>query len=263
MTLGGELTHVRSADGSSIAVERLGSGPDLVAIHGGTADRSRWAPVADALGETFTLHLIDRRGRGDSKDEAAGYALDREVDDVLAVIADVGGPVHLLGHSYGGLIGLETLPRTDLVARALLYEPAFGPEIAPPGVFKRIGELVDAGEREAALETFYRDVIDVDPAPLKPLPIWQARLAAVHTLVREAAVAEAYAPDRSAFLGVSVPLRVLLGTESPAPFRDAAESTITAVPGSELVELSGQGHTMIDADPSGFVAQLRDFLGQA
>lgn len=262
MALGGELRSVRSPDGTRIGVERVGSGPALVAVHGGTADRSRWAPVLDELSNRFTVHLMDRRGRGDSQDEAEGpYDIDLEVADLLAVIADAGGPVYLIGHSYGGLVGLQALSRTDSVRAALLYEPAYGPDVAPPQVLARIAELVQAGEREQALETFYRDVVSIDPAPLKQLPIWQVRIAAVHTIVREGA-ALGYQPDPADFAAVSCPVRVLLGTASPAPFRTAAERAVEVVPGAELRELEGQGHGMIDADPPGFVAEVLDFFGR-
>lgn len=261
MALGGELRHCRSKDGTRIGVERLGDGPPLVAVHGGTADRSRWAPVAEALGQRFTLHLLDRRGRGDSRAEAGGgYSIDLETQDLLAVIEDVGEPVALLGHSYGGMLGLTALPHTDRITAALLYEPAYGPRVMPPGVLERIDELVRAGQREAALETFYRDVVAIDPTPLKQLPIWQARIAAVHTIVREGAALD-YRPEAADFAEVTTPVRVLLGTLSPAPFRDAAERTVEVVPGADLVELEGQGHAMIDADPPGFVDQVVAFLG--
>ena len=243
-----------------LGVERLGSGPPLVAVHGGTADRSRWAPVADALTERFTVHVYDRRGRGDSAAEVEGpYTMDLETQDLLAVLADLGEPVSLLGHSYGGVLGLTALPRTSLIASALLYEPAYGPAVMPAEVLERVDELVRAGQREAALETFYRDVVAIDPTPLRELPIWQARIAAVHTIVREGA-ALGYQPNPADFTEVTAPVRVLLGTTSPSPFREAAERSVAVVPGADLVELRGQGHGMIDADPAGFVEQVLAFF---
>jgi pimeloyl-ACP methyl ester carboxylesterase len=250
--------HVTSADGSRIGVETVGSGPDLVAVHGTTADRSRWAPVRDALSTRYTLHLVDRRGRGSSQEESSGpYALAREVEDVLAVLGRLRGPAHLVGHSYGALVGLEVLAAAGpgRLRTALLYEPAFGPRVMPREVLGRIGDLLDEGDREGALETFYRDVVGVDPTPLKALPVWEARIAAVHTVVREAGSLD-YAPDPARLAATRVPVRVLLGTDSPQPFADAACAARDCVPGAELVELPGQGHTMIDADPAGFVRQV-------
>jgi pimeloyl-ACP methyl ester carboxylesterase len=113
-----QLVEVLSGDGTHLGVERLGEGPPLLAVHGGTADRSRWAPVAQALSERFTLYLLDRRGRGASIKESSGpYALDREAEDVASVIEVIGEPVLYLGHSYGALIGMEALLITDQIAK--------------------------------------------------------------------------------------------------------------------------------------------------
>ena len=259
------MLEVRSPDGTTIGAEVLGSGPALVCVHGGTADRTRWAPVADALAERFTLHLIDRRGRGASTAEAQEYALEREAEDVIAVCEHAGAPVRLLGHSYGGLIGMEVLRlRPDAVERALLYEPAFdtpGHRIAPPEAFDVVKAHLARDDREAALVAFYEMVIGIDPTPLKALPVWQARLAAVHTLVREGEIGLTYRCDPSALAGVRVPVRVLAGRTSPTAFGAAAEAAAEAIPGAELVWLEGQGHTMIDADPAGFAGQVQEFLG--
>lgn len=262
---GGELREVESPDGTVLGVEVVGSGPPLVAIHGGTADRSRWAPVVAPLAERFELHLLDRRGRGASTRESDGpYALEREAEDAIAVCEAAGGDVRLLGHSYGGLVGLEVLRLGGPVERALLYEPAFdtpGQRIAPPEAFDVVKGHLDRGDRDAALVAFYELVIGIDPSPIRALPVWQARLAAVHTLTREGDIGLTYRLEPGALDGVRVPVRVLAGTTSPAPFGAAARAAAEAINGAELVWLEGQGHTMIDADPAGFVAQVLDFLG--
>ena len=112
-TLGREtLEHVVSTDGTPIAVWRSGDGPPLVLVHGATADHSRWAPVLPALQERFTVLAIDRRGRGRSGD-AATYAIEREYEDVAAVVEWAGEHVSVLGHSYGGVCALEAARLTD------------------------------------------------------------------------------------------------------------------------------------------------------
>ena len=246
-----------------IGVEVDGAGTPLVCVHGSTADRSRWAPIRASLAETFELHLMDRRGRGASTQESsAPYALEREADDVIAVAEAAGGAVRLLGHSYGALISLEVLRlRADLVEVAVLYEPPFdtpGHRIAPPEAFGVVTERLDAGDREGALIAFYELIIGVDPTPLRRLPIWQARLAAVHTLVREGEIGLSYVPDARAFRGVDVPVHVLAGTTSPPAFGAAARTATGALPRAELHWLEGYGHTMIDADPIGFTALVKD-----
>lgn len=262
--MGAEVVTVTSADGTRLGVEIVGDGPPILAVHGGTADRTRWAPLVPHLAERFTLHLLDRRGRGASTDESAEpYALEREADDVVAVCEAIGAPVRLLGHSYGGLIGMEALTRTDAIDRALLYEPAFdaeGRRIAPPASFDRLAERLRDDDREGALDVFYREIIGIDPTPLRAQPAWQARVAAVHTIEREGRIGLDYACEPERFADVRVPVRILAGTESPPAFGAAARAANAAIPGSELVWLDGQGHTMIDADTAGFARHVVDFL---
>src|SRR5215212_10319251 len=97
---------VTSKDGTTIAYWRSGHGEPLVLVHGTTADHSRWAPVLPELEKHFSVCAIDRRGRGGSGDSDA-YALEREFEDVAAVVDSFGEPAFLLGHSYGALCALE------------------------------------------------------------------------------------------------------------------------------------------------------------
>ena len=103
---------VVSKDGTPIAVWRSGEGAPLVLIHGAAADHNRWAPVLPALEERFTVLAVDRRGRGQSGD-ATDYALEREYEDVVAVVESAGEGVSVLGHSYGGICALEAALLTD------------------------------------------------------------------------------------------------------------------------------------------------------
>jgi pimeloyl-ACP methyl ester carboxylesterase len=260
----GDLLEIKSTDGTLLGVQRIGQGPPLLAVHGGTADRTRWAPVMDTLGERFTLYLLDRRGRGASLRESQGpYALAREAEDAACVLQAIGQPAFYLGHSYGALIGMETLLLTNTISKALLYEPPFdtpGHTLVPESFFDTFSGLLTDGDRERALELFYTDVIGIDPTPIRSLPIWQARLAAVHTLEREGRIGLDYSCDPARYATVTVPVRVLLGTESPAAFKAAAQAAAAAIPTSDLVELPGQGHGMIDADPQGFAKQVLDFF---
>ncbi len=264
-TLQTEVIEVRSPDGTRLGVERVGEGPPLLAVHGGIGDRSRWNLLKEHVADRFTLHLLDRRGRGASTHESQEpYALGREVEDVLAVTDAIGEPFRYLGHSYGALIGMETLTRTERIERALLYEPPFdtpGNVIIRADVLDRIEARIDTGDREGGLEIFYREVLGADPAPFKDLPMWPVRIAIAHTIVREGRIGLSYRCEPSRFAGVGTPTRILLGTESPQPFRAAAVAATSAIPSAEIVPLPGQGHTMIDADPAGFVRHVLDFLG--
>ena len=118
------METVTSRDGTPIAYERSDEGPPLILMHGMASTHLTWAFVLPELQEHFTVYAMDRRGRGESGvGGGTDYSMEREVEDVVAVIDSTDGPVDLLGHSYGAILALEVaLRRTDRVRRLVLYE---------------------------------------------------------------------------------------------------------------------------------------------
>jgi pimeloyl-ACP methyl ester carboxylesterase len=148
-----------SKDGTPIAYRRSGEGPPLVLVHG------RWRPVLPAFEERFTVYAIDRRGRGGSGD-ADGYAIEREFEDVAAVVDSIGEPVNLLGHSCGALCSLEVALRTRNVRKLVLYGPPIdltGGGIYPSEIVDRMEAMLDAGDRDGVIVTKMREVAGVSP----------------------------------------------------------------------------------------------------
>jgi pimeloyl-ACP methyl ester carboxylesterase len=259
-------TSVVSGDGTRIALWRSGSGRPLVAVHGTTADHTRWATVLPALESHFTVYAMDRRGRGGSGD-AEHYAIEREFEDVAAAVDGIGEPVILLGHSFGGLCSLEASLRTANVQRLILYEPPIpiGIEIYTPGLIDRLQALLDAGDREALLTTFMSEVVRVPPDQLeflRSLPAWEARLAAAHTLVRETRVDEKYRFQPERWRGFDTPTLLLLGGESPPFLTQATEALHTALPHSKLRVMPEQQHAAMDTAPDLFVEEILRFAGE-
>lgn len=247
---------VQSADGTHIGFDRIGQGPPLLLVHGGTADSSRWVPVVPALSARFTLLIPDRRGRGVSKDEADGpYAIEREAEDLVAIVESVpgGGTVGVFAHSYGALVAMEAAVRTKAIGAMVLYEPPFaagGGVILQPEVRQGFVDRLAAGDREGALEHFYRAIIQLsDPAieSMRSTAMWQARIAAVHTIVREADATQAWTLAPSRLAAIQGPVRLLLGTETTPALNAATRALHQAMPSWELVLLEGQGHLAIDA----------------
>ena len=258
------MLEVTSADGTRIGCEVDGAGPALLLVHGSTADRHRWAAVRAALAERFTLVLMDRRGRGLSGDGPGDrYALGREAEDVAAVLAELGPGASVLAHSYGGSCALEAAATGARAARLLVYEPAFGtPEgpVFPLAALAAVETALARGDREAALETFFADVLLLDEAALAAMrgtPMWQARVAAAPTLAREARAANAFRPRAGE---LTMPVRFLLGTETTPPLACAARAAHAAVPGSSLRALPGHGHAAMDTGPDLFVAEVVAWL---
>jgi pimeloyl-ACP methyl ester carboxylesterase len=244
-------SHVetRSVGGAAIGAEAVGTGPSLVLIHGSTADHTRWAPLVPLLRDEFTLVMVDRRGRGFSAaGEPADYAIQDEGADILSILEAVPGPALVFGHSYGATATLSVLDRLPAAA-VLLYEPPFatpGHDVFTDDQLTRWQATLEAGEREALLENFYREALRFDDAAidaLRPLPMWQARLAAVHTVVREARAVREFRPPQ---LDSPVPVRLLLGEVTTPHLAASTRAAAAAIRGSELAILPGQGHVAID-----------------
>jgi pimeloyl-ACP methyl ester carboxylesterase len=254
--------YVVSRDGTSIAAWRSGDGPPLVLIHGTAADHSRWAPVLPALEERFTVYAIDRRGRGRSG-EANDYALEREFEDVVAVVEWTGQAVNVLGHSYGGICALEAALLTDRVRKLVLYEPPMGFLASPPHVVHRLQALLEAGKRDELLAFFMKEVAGLPPDQvdlMRSLPAWEARLDAADTIPREERASREYAFDPSRFGDLNVPTLFLQGGDSTDAFKAAGEAVRAALPDCRVVVMPGQRHAAMDTGTDLFTAEVLSFL---
>lgn len=262
------METVASSDGTSIAYERTGSGSPLVLVHGSTADHTRWEPILSALAEHFTVYAMDRRGRGESGD-VQEYAIEREIEDVVAVVDSVDEPVTLLGHSYGGICALEAASRTDNVERLILYEPPLpvgddDPDSEP--VLVEMKSLIEDGDREEALVRFLRDIAGVPPAELDALRSasnWPDRVEAVSTVLREERARKAYAFDRARVSELTTPTLLLLGDETAPLHRDATVTLDDALPESRVVVLEGQAHAAMNTAPELFVDEVLAFIRES
>jgi pimeloyl-ACP methyl ester carboxylesterase len=256
---------VTSKDGPHIAYWRSGQGPPLALVHGTAADHGRWAPVLPAFEQRFTVYAIDRRGRGGSSD-SDDYAIEREFEDVAAVVDSVGEPANLLGHSYGALCALEAALLTRNIRKLVLYDPgieAAGEEIYPHEVIERLEALLRAGDRDGVVATTMREVAGLPPETvehLRTLPVWQTRVAAAHTIPRELRAVKAYRFDPERFRDLGVPTLLLSGSDSPAALRKAAEVANEALPDSRIVVMPGQGHAAMDTGTDLFTTEVLRFL---
>ena len=259
---------VTSVDGTPIAYWRSGEGPPLVLVHGASADHGRWAPVLPAFEERFTVCAVDRRGRGGSGD-SDGYAIEREFEDVAAVVDSLGEPAVLLGHSYGGLVALEAALLTRSVRKLVLYDPGIevaGEEVSPPEVIERLEALLEAGDRDGVVATTMRELAGASPEVveyMRSLPAWQARVDAAHTIPRELRAVKAYRFDPKRFRDLGVPTLLLLGGDSPATFGEAERAVDETLPDSRIVIMPGQGHAAMDTGTDLFTAEVLRFLADA
>ena len=256
---------VASADGTAIAVWRTGAGPPLVLVHGTVADHRRWAPVLPAFEKRFTVFAMDRRGRGHSGD-TVDYSLDREYDDVVAVVEAAGDDVCLLGHSYGGVCAIEAALRTDHVSKLVLYEPPMGFLASPPHVVERLQQLLEEGEHDELVAFFMLEVAGLPPDQvelLRSLPAWEARVAAAGTVPREERANREYVFEPARFQALEMPTLFLLGSESPGAFEKAGAAVQAALPACRLVVMPGQRHAAMDTATELFTSEVLAFLDEA
>lgn len=262
--MGSTLHTVRSADGTTIAYEESGSGPRLVLVHGGVSDRTYWAPVLAALADEFTIVSVDRRGRGASGDTEP-YSLAREAEDLVAVVEAFDEPVHLLGHSYGGLVALEAARRTGDLASLTLYEPAIGFEGAIPEEFiAEIEALVAIGRRDDATALMMGELVGMPADVLAELradtAAWQPMVDSVHTLPRELRTVAGFGFDADRYQGIAVPTVLLAGLASPPEMHVGVHLVHDAVDGARVVTMPGVDHEAVTTGPEVLVAAINDSL---
>src|SRR3712207_493811 len=163
------MERIASPTGATVSYDKRGSGPPLVLVHGGFSDHeTNWAFVMPLLTPRFTVHVVARRGRGET-DATEGHGIEDEGRDVAALVEAIGAPVFLLGHSYGAQVALAVSARVpDRVRKLVLYEPPW-PGILGEGALARLERLAEGGDWEGFAAAFFRDVLAVPAGELDEL----------------------------------------------------------------------------------------------
>ncbi len=243
---------VESADGTPIAVTTSGRGRPLVLVPGTSADHTSWRFVQPHLEAHSSVHAVDRRGRGASGD-GPDYQVEHEFADIAAVVdaaaADHGGPVDLVGHSYGGMLCFGAAGLTHNVRRIVLYEgwPLLDParRAVAPEVLARVERLLAQGRRDELLTTFFGEIVQMGEGEVRALqeaPTWPARVKAAHTVPRELRAFSGQVLDPEAAARIEVPVLLLVGAGSPDDIRADPEAVAAALPDARVQLLPGQTH---------------------
>jgi pimeloyl-ACP methyl ester carboxylesterase len=247
------MQTLHSADGTAIAYETLGNGPALILVDGALCRRAMGPsrPLAKLLAEHFTVYTYDRRGRGDSGDTAP-YSVDREVEDLAALIEAAGGSAHLYGISSGAVLALEAAAQGLPVESLALYEPPFivDDSRAPMGAAYTapLHAALAEDRRGAAVGVFMRQVGVPAPmlAVMRLMPVWRKLKAVAHTLAYDAAImgdtqsGQPLPADRWA--DVTVPTLVAVGGKSPAWLQHGSAALAEVLPDACYTSLAGQTH---------------------
>jgi pimeloyl-ACP methyl ester carboxylesterase len=246
------VEKVSSKDGTSIAVDRLGSGPALILVDGAMCSRKfgPMPPLAKELASMFTVYHYDRRGRGDSSNGI--FDLDREIDDLDAVLQHAGGSAMVFGISSGAALAGEAVRRLRGIRRLALFEAPYVIDNThaplPPHFIAETKAMVAAGNRGGAVKKFMRYVgtPSIMVFVMSLLPFWKKFTTIAHTLASDL---EIIAPHHQGvpfpsgkWSSVTIPVLVMGGGKSPAYMQNAMKAWANAFPNAVHQTLPGQTH---------------------
>jgi pimeloyl-ACP methyl ester carboxylesterase len=264
------MLTVTSADGTRIAYDRYGDGPAVILISGALGYRKfkKFEQIATALSEHCTVINYDRRGRGDSG-EAGPVSVQREVDDVAALIESVGGRASLWGWSSGGAVALRAAAADIGVEKLAVYETPFktDPEAKYPAddYGARLEQIVAAGDHAGAAKHFMRNAVGI-PGPMvammSVLPMFRRFAVNGLTLTFDYAALGDHNMHGSPLQAeewatVSCPTLVAYGAKTVAGLKHASRALADVLPNATLHELPGQNHNV---SPSAIVPLLAEFV---
>ena len=245
------MPQVTSRDGTTIAFDRTGSGPAVILVDGAFAHRAYVGgrPLAQQLATDFTAITYDRRGRGESGDTQP-YAVEREIEDIEALIEVAGPPVCLYGFSSGAVLALRAAAQLGTkVARLAVLEPPFTESGDHPkreffAYRSRLAELLEKGRHDDAVAFFLQDLVPAEVLErMRHTPAWAVMTAVAPTLAYDHEVmGDGAVPAEAA--KVRVPVLILDGGDSPGFKHAAADALAAAIPQAQRQTLPGQVTTV-------------------
>ncbi|HEX2130207.1 MAG TPA: alpha/beta hydrolase [Actinophytocola sp.] len=254
---------VTSRDGTRIAFDQVGTGPAVILVAGAFQFRAFDQPTVELAGllaeQGFTVVNYDRRGRGESGPTGPG-SLDREIEDVAALVEQVGGAAALYGSSSGAAIALWAATKNIGVRALALWEPPFSLDDDGVAFADELQRLVDAGRHERAVEYFMKDMPPEWLEGSKAGPAWPVMVDIAPSLTGDAAAlarSQGGGSWATRWASVEVPTLVLTGAQTLPIFPPAAEALAQALPDARRETISASGHGW---EPAVMAAALTSFL---
>ena len=255
---------VCSKDGTRIGYSWFGDGPPIVFVHGSLSRGADWLGVADCMASRFTWHMMDRRGHGLSETGTASYSIGREYEDVSAVLSAAGRDASLVGHSFGAICALGAAMRTS-VRRLVLYEPPLpiGGLVAGENL-EPYCRAVDDGRLDDALEMGLMEFVRLPGAhvhAMRSSRSWPKLASIVPSWPRELEAMDSLSGDVDAYVAITCPTLLLLGTESAEhPFRHAIMALSKKMPNVRTASLKGQSHMAMRSAQNLLAEQISEFI---
>jgi len=249
------MNHARSKDGTRIAFERSGNGPALILVDGALCYRASGPsrPLAALLAERFTVYWYDRRGRGDSSDTKP-YAVEREIEDLDALIKEAGGSAFVYGISSGAALALEAANHGLPIRKLALYEsPCIMDDThapIPADFLTRLNALVAADRRSEAVKMFLRlvDLPAIAMVIMPLLPAWSKLKAVAHTLPYDITIVQDNQRGKplqaTRWAGATMPTLAMDGGKSPVWIRNGMRALAGVLPNATFRTLDGQTHML-------------------
>lgn len=260
------MKTIQSKDGTTLAYDVYGNGPALIFITGATCFRSFEPVVHDAkvFSQQFTVYNYDRRGRGDSGNTLP-YAIEREIEDIEAMIDAAGGQAYLYGHSSGAILALEAAMRLgDKVSKLVMYDPAYASDVVDQNEFIELSQgldkLLDNGKNDEAINLFLEGIGIPNEVigGMRQSPQWATMVALAPTLAYDTTLARDLPPIARASQ-LTKPVQIIVGEESPVSMHEVANRLSGAIPNGKYSLLAGQDHM---PNPEVLLPLLSSFLKQ-
>lgn len=254
------MAAVTSKDGTTIAFDKIGQGPAIILVMGAFNDRKTGAPLAEFLAPHFTVLNYDRRGRGESSDTLP-YSVEREIEDIDALIQAAGGSAFVFGYSSGAVLTVRAAAHGLAIPKLALYDPP-PTGIRATNLTTQLAELIALGRRGDAVELFQTEgvgiphevVVGMRNAPFRP-----ALEQIAHTLVYDMSIlSDTDMPPKAAAL-VKPPTLIMVGSKNPESMRQSAQAFADSIPDTQLRVLEGQTH---DINTTVIGAELEAFFGR-
>lgn len=247
------MRKIISKDGTPIAFDQSGEGPSLILVVGAFNDHSTGAPLAAQLSEHFTVFNYDRRGRGESGDTAP-YAIEREIEDLAALITEAGESSSVFGYSSGAILTLKAAARGLALSKLAVYDPPFLLDNGFPqraqDISLQLTELISSGHRGDAVELFQTEIVGIPAeivAQMRHAPFRPELENIAHTLVYEATLMGDMPILAQQLPSITIPTLVISGGNNQARMRTAAQTLADALPNAQHRSLEGQTHDIVPA----------------
>lgn len=265
------MKTVNSKDGTKIAFDQIGNGPVVILVDSALASRTICAKLATLLAKDFTVVNYDRRGRGDSTDTQP-YAVQREVEDIEALIDTAGGSAFIFGSSSGAVLALEAASKLpSKVKKQALYEPPFIVDDSrapmPVDFLDRVKAALAQGKRSDALKLFFSTAMGIPGFfifIMRLMPSWSKSKAVAHTLPYDLAIMsdtqQGKPLSKSRWVAASMHTLVLTGGKSETFFHKAGDTLAEVLPNAKHKILKDQDHGSAVMSPNVIASEMIQFF---